>query len=82
MVDVAGVGQQGGTAEAGQGSSLSSQQHQITGGHLGEVSEAASDTCSQRGNQRERERETKSDNNKNNLFGMDGMDDIIYCHVN
>lgn len=48
MVDEAGVGQQGGAAEAGQGSPLSSQQHQVTGGHLGEVSEAASNTCSRR----------------------------------
>lgn len=58
MVDIASVGKQRGAAEAGQGSSLSSQQHQVTGGHLGEVSEAASNTCSQR--------EEKSDN-KNDL---------------
>ncbi len=48
MVDEASVGQQGGAAEARQSSSLSSKQHQVTGGHLGEVSEAAGDTCSQR----------------------------------
>lgn len=48
VVDEAGVWQQGGAAEAGQRPPLSPQQHQVAGRHLGEVGEAASDTCSPR----------------------------------
>lgn len=45
VVDEARVGQQGGAAEARQGSSLSSQQHQVTGGHLRQISQATGNTC-------------------------------------
>lgn len=45
VVDEARVGQQGGAAEARQGSSLSSQQHQVTCGHLRQVGQATGNTC-------------------------------------
>lgn len=44
VVDKACVWQQWGAAEARQGSPLSSQQHQVTGWHLWEISEATSNT--------------------------------------
>lgn len=44
MIDKACVRQQGGAAEARQGSPLSSQQHQVTGWHLWEIGQATSNT--------------------------------------